>query len=327
MGDATWPSLIPVTAPTCLCHTGVSPDASLGPGRRLCSTCPAQLPCAPGSLCLPFCLLVMWQPLLWPRERGSGVENRRSVTSAVGAWLPSQPCQLHFSTLPPPLCSHTASGIRDCSCLPGCPSPVPALSGFLPAPLKLLWLSDPSGCRGGREELSSCSCPDRPWGLLLTAMPCAQDRSCFEERSCQSGLGLLSACGVGGWEGCSFSQLHSCPPAWDLRAGLPSSRWRSPPLTGAAAEWAAPLGHDQGLVLAQRVGRACQAGSGPGIVSRERGPRWHPHAGTASPGAPSFFMRRSLLCDRRLLMLNALIRRDKTTLKIPRCRPPKLLVL
>lgn len=47
-------------------------------------------------------------------------------------------------------------------------------------------------------------------------------------------------------------------------------------------------------------------------------PRWHRRA---SPGAPSS-MRRSLLCDRRLLMLNALIRRDKTTLKIPRCRPP-----
>lgn len=41
----------------------------------------------------------------------------------------------------------------------------------------------------------------------------------------------------------------------------------------------------------------------------------------ASLGAPSF-MRRSLLCDRQLLMLNALIRRDKTTLKIHCCRPP-----
>lgn len=41
----------------------------------------------------------------------------------------------------------------------------------------------------------------------------------------------------------------------------------------------------------------------------------------ASPGAPSR-MQRSLLRDRQLLMLNALIRRDKTTLKIPHCRPP-----
>lgn len=40
-----------------------------------------------------------------------------------------------------------------------------------------------------------------------------------------------------------------------------------------------------------------------------------------SLGAPSL-MQRSLLRDRQLLMLNALIRRDKTTLKIPRCRPP-----
>lgn len=29
-----------------------------------------SLPCAPGSLRLPFCLLVMWQPLLWPLGKG-----------------------------------------------------------------------------------------------------------------------------------------------------------------------------------------------------------------------------------------------------------------
>lgn len=29
-----------------------------------------SLPCAPGSLCLPFHLLVMWQPLLWPLGKG-----------------------------------------------------------------------------------------------------------------------------------------------------------------------------------------------------------------------------------------------------------------
>lgn len=37
---------------------------------------------------------------------------------------------------PLPLQSH-CSGIRDCSCLPGCPSPLPAPSGLLPALLKL----------------------------------------------------------------------------------------------------------------------------------------------------------------------------------------------
>lgn len=241
-------------------------------------------------------------------------------------WVPGYPRSPVSCTSPLSLLLSAVTLLPESGTAPACqgalPQCLPCLGFCLPRS-SYSWLSDPNGCRGGREELSSCSCPDRPWGLLLMAMPCAQDRSCFEERSCQSGLGLLSACGAGGWEGCSFSQLHSCPPAWDLRARAPSSRWRSPPLTGPAAEWAAPLGHDQGLVLAQRVGRACQAGSGPGIVSRERGPRWHPHTRTAaSPGAPSFFMRRSLLCDRRLLMLNALIRRDKTTLKIPRCRPP-----
>lgn len=75
---------------------------------------------------------------LAPREKGSGVESRRSVISAVSAWLPSQPRQLPFSAVSPPLCSHTAPRIRDCSCLPGCPSPPPAPSGLLPAPLKLL---------------------------------------------------------------------------------------------------------------------------------------------------------------------------------------------
>lgn len=74
---------------------------------------------------------------LVPQEKGSGVESRRSVT-AVSAWLPSQPHQLPFSTVSPSICSHTAPRIRDCSCLPVCPSPPPAPSGLLPAPLKSL---------------------------------------------------------------------------------------------------------------------------------------------------------------------------------------------
>lgn len=154
------------------------------------------------------------------------------------------------------------------------------------------------------------------------AMPCAQDRSCFEERSCQSGLGLLSACGVGGWEGCAFPQLHSRPPDWDPgarpAAGAPSTPG---PQQSGQYLWGM-TGACSLLVLAHRVGwaragpRALRPGSGGRAVVAP--PHWHRRA---SPGAPSF-MRRSLLCDRRLLMLNALIRRDKTTLKIPRCRPP-----
>lgn len=159
-------------------------------------------------------------------------------------------------------------------------------------------------------------------------MPCAQDRSCFEERSCQSGLGLLSACGVGGWESCAFPQLHSRPPAWDPRARLPGSCCRRPAPSRAAAERAVPLGHGRSLVC------AC---AGPERWLSLRG--WlragaralHPRSGgrarTPALAPPRFsgctFLRAALVATRlRLLMLNALIRRDKTALKIPRCRPP-----
>lgn len=106
---------------------------------------------------------------------------------------------------------------------------------------------------------------------------------------------------------------------------------QDPPVPAAGApytpaEWAVLLGHGRGSVsvLAHRAGWV-RAGSGlglgpcaPGVGAVVAPPHWHRRA---SLGAPSS-MRRSLLCDRRLLMLNALIRRDKTTLKIPRCQPP-----
>lgn len=60
----------PSHRPTCLCHTGVSSDASPGPAGACTACAQLSLPCAPGSLCLPFCLLVMWQPLLWPLGKG-----------------------------------------------------------------------------------------------------------------------------------------------------------------------------------------------------------------------------------------------------------------
>lgn len=198
-----------------------------------------------------------------------------ALASLSAAFLP---CLLSAVTLLP-------ASVTAPACQGALPHHPPCLGFCLPHS-SYSWLSNPSGCRGGGAELSSCSCPDRPWGLLLMAMPCAQDHSCFEERSCQSGLGLLSARGVGGWEGCAFPHLHSCPPAWNLRARPPSSCCRSPlharPQQSGQCFWGmagarCPCWHT-GLAEPVRLGQGWDSGS----VPQEWGPCWHPHTGTAA---------------------------------------------
>lgn len=126
--------LIPAAAPTCLWHTGVSPDASPGPGRHLYSTCPARPPLCPR---LPSLALLppgdVATAALAPGKGEVVLKQKVSHISSEGlAALGALSAALLQSLHP------LQSGIRDCSCLPGCPSPLPAPSGLLPALLKLL---------------------------------------------------------------------------------------------------------------------------------------------------------------------------------------------
>lgn len=84
-----------------------------------------------------------------PWERGSGVESKRSVTSAVSAWLPRSlvSCTSPLSLLLSAIILHLGSATAP-ACQGALPHCLPRLGSCLPRS-GYSWLSDPDGCRGG----------------------------------------------------------------------------------------------------------------------------------------------------------------------------------
>lgn len=305
-----------------------------------------------------------------PWERGSGAQSRRSVTLAMSAWLPWQPCELPFSSAFPRVRSHTAPGSRGpllpCTLLPAraaCSQaalPLPALPGFLLAQRvpALAGAGERSFLAPGSREPAAglsagrCLVPRQALGfvthgraLCLGIAPALREGAVGPVWVClvPVGLGRRRCSGAGGREGCAFP--HSWPRGQDPGAGsppvpvagAPRERSRAGGISIACPELSRLTGISRGWREAQRpclcpvhgAGSACRGCAGIGArdprpTSGGRGgiPR-SPRLARAALclGAPSF-MQCWLLRDHRLPMLNALIRRDKTALKIPHCWPP-----
>lgn len=155
-------------------------------------------------------------------------------------------------------------------------------------------------CWRGRAELAgswqlcwpqdAASCPNRLWGLFLRAVPCARDRSCFEGKSCQSGLVCSTPVGLEGC-GCWGTRGRCLPPAPPL-APRPGSRGRAP-RSGCrtpqhqAGSRAGGKPRARCLTSVARAGRGAAGlpvhGAVPGLVPRPCAPQ---AGAAAAPPAP-----------------------------------------
>lgn len=221
-----------------------------------------------------------------PWERGSGVESRRSVTSAVSAWLASQPRQLHFSTISPPLCSHTAPGISDCSWdqrlllparvpfptarpvrVPACPAQVTPGSA-IPVDAGV----GERSCRAAPALTGPGVCYSWPCPVLKIA-PALRKGAVSPVWVCSAPVGLE------GGRVLRFPSSTAVPVQGLLqeprtqqgrsRVGSTPGAW---PGLGVCSCWHTGLAEPAGL----------GQGWGSGPAPRERGPWWHPHGGTAA---------------------------------------------
>lgn len=244
VGDATWPCLIPATAPTCLCHTGVSPDASPGPGRRLYSTCPAQPP-----LCPPLPSLALLPPgdvataAVAPGKGEVVLKQKVSHISSEGlAALAALSAALLHSPLP--LQSHCS---RDQGLL------LPARVPFPTA--RPVWASacpaqvTPGSAipvDAGAGERSCRAAPALTGPGVCYSWPCPVLKiSPALRRGAVSPVWLCSV--PVGWE--AGRVVHFPSSTAVPQPGIPGhDPWfllQDPPHSRASAGWAVPLGHGQ----------------------------------------------------------------------------------